>query len=58
VDEDKGAANPFAERVRINRVEYADGTIWQRKDWNYAEVRASIQRAVSTPWGAEMCRAL
>jgi hypothetical protein len=52
------AANPFAERVRINRVEYADGTIWQRTDWNYAEVRASIQRAVSTPWGGEMCRAL
>ena len=53
-----GAANPFAERVVINRVEYADGSIWQRRDWNYAEVRASIQRAVSTPWGAEMCRAL
>lgn len=53
-----GAENPFAERVRINRVEYADGSIWQRKDWNYGEVRASIQRAVSTPWGAEMCRAL
>lgn len=52
------ASNPFAERVVVNRVEYADGTIWQRKDWNYAEVRASIQRAVSTPWGAEMCRAL
>ena len=52
------AANPFAERVIINRVEYADGSIWQRKGWNYAEVRASIQRAVSTPWGAEMCRAL
>lgn len=52
------AANPFAERVLINRVEYADGSIWQRRDWNYAEVRASIQRAVSTPWGAEMCRAL
>lgn len=52
------AANPFAERVLINRIEYADGTIWQRKDWNYAEVRASIQRAVSTPWGGEMCRAL
>jgi hypothetical protein len=50
--------NPFAERVVINRIEYADGSIWQRKDWNYAEVRASIQRAVSTPWGAEMCRAL
>jgi len=52
------AASPFAERVRINRVEYADGSIWQRKDWNYSEVRASIQRAISTPWGAEMCRAL
>lgn len=51
-------ANPFNERVRINRIEYADGSIWQRKDWNYAEVRAAIQRAVSTPWGAEMCRAL
>jgi hypothetical protein len=54
----KGSANPFAERVLINRIEYADGSIWQRKDWNYGEVRASIQRAVSTPWGAEMCRAL
>jgi hypothetical protein len=54
----KGSANPFAERVLINRVEYADGSIWQRKEWNYAEVRDSIQRAVSTPWGAEMCRAL
>lgn len=54
----KASANPFAERVLINRIEYADGSIWQRKDWNYAEMRASIQRAVSTPWGAEMCRAL
>jgi hypothetical protein len=54
----RGAANPYGERVVINRIEYADGSIWQRKDWNYAEVRSSIQRAVSTPWGAEMCRAL
>jgi hypothetical protein len=54
----RNAVNPFAERVVVNRVEFADGTIWQRKDWNYAEVRASIQRAISTPWGAEMCRAL
>lgn len=54
----KGSANPFAERVRVNRVEYADGTIWQRKDWDYSQVRDSIRRAVSTPWGAEMCRAL
>jgi hypothetical protein len=52
------AANPFAERVVVNRIEYADGSIWQRKDWNYAEMRSAIQRAVSTPWGTEMCRAL
>ena len=54
----KGSADPFAERVLINRVEYADGSIWQRKDWNFAEMRAAIQSAVSTPWGAEMCRGL
>jgi len=52
------ADNPYRERVRINRIEYADGSIWQRKDWNFAEVRAAVQRAVSTPWGAEMCRGL
>lgn len=48
----------FAEDVVINRVEYADGTIWQRKDWNFAEVRISYARALATPWGAEMCRGL
>ena len=52
------AENPYRERVVINRIEYADGTIWQRKDWNFGEMRASIQRAVSTPWGTEMCRGL
>ena len=46
------------EAAIINRVEYTDGTIWQRKDWNYAAVRASIARAIATPWGAEMCRSL
>jgi hypothetical protein len=48
----------FDESVVVNRVEYSDGTIWQRRDWNFAEVRESIKRATSTPWGAEMCRAL
>lgn len=50
--------NLFEEQVVINRVEYADGSIWQRKDWNFAEVRLSIARAIGTPWGAEMCRSL
>jgi hypothetical protein len=46
------------ENVVINRVEYADGSIWQRKDWSFAEVKLSYTRAIGTPWGAEMCRAL
>ena len=54
----KSPDTPFQERVVINRVEYQDGSIWQRKDWKFAEVRSAIARAVSTPWGAEMCRSL
>jgi hypothetical protein len=50
--------NLFAEKVVINRVEYADGSILQRKDWNFAEVRPGIERAIKTPWGGEMCRAI
>ena len=52
------SGNTYQERVVINRVEYADGSIWQRKDWNFSEVRASVTRATATPWGAEMCRGL
>jgi hypothetical protein len=48
----------FREKVVINRVEYSDGSIWQRKDWNFAEVKPSIARALATPWGLEMCRGL
>lgn len=42
----------------INRVEFADGSIWQRKDWSFGEIRLTFNHAVSTPWGAEMCRGL
>ena len=52
------ARSPFEESVLINRVEYQDGFIWQRKDWNFGEIRLTYNRAVSTPWGSEMCRAL
>lgn len=52
------SGNLFQEKVVINRVEYADGSIWQRKDWNFAEVKSGIARAISTPWGTEMCRGL
>lgn len=48
--------NPLQEKAVINRVEYVDGTIWRRKDWNFAEVRQNYLRAVAAPWGKEMCR--
>jgi hypothetical protein len=50
--------NLFEERVVINRVEYSDGSILQRREWNFAEMKSSIERAVKTPWGTEMCRAI
>ncbi|HZE70095.1 MAG TPA: hypothetical protein VE135_11300 [Pyrinomonadaceae bacterium] len=52
------SANAFQENVLINRVEYSDGSIWQRKDWNFGEIRLTYARAVNTPWGNEMCRGL
>lgn len=54
----KKSADTGEAKVVINRVEYADGTIWQRKDWKFGEVRLSYARAVATPWGTEMCRGL
>jgi hypothetical protein len=53
------ANSPFQEKVVINRVEFADGKSWMRKDWNANEIRAGYQRAMATPWApTEMCRAL
>jgi len=53
------AASPFQEKVVINRVEFADGKSWMRKDWNAGEIKTAYQRAMATPWSPnEMCRAL
>ena len=54
----KKSGNLGEEKVIINRVEYADGSIWQRKDWKFGEVRLGYTRAIATPWGREMCRGL
>ena len=54
----KKSASEGTEQVVINRVEFADGSIWQRRDWSFSEVRLSYARAVATPWGTEMCRGL
>jgi len=52
-------ANQFQEKVVINRVEFADGQSWMRKDWNSGEIKAAYERAMATPWSPnEMCRSL
>jgi len=53
---DSGAA--FKENVLINRIEFSDGTIWQRKAWNLAEVKGSYERVLREPWLPGMCKGL
>jgi hypothetical protein len=55
---DNKSGNLFEETILINRVEYADGAILQRKDWGYAKIKASLDRILEKPWGREMCRKL
>jgi hypothetical protein len=55
---DNKPENLFDEKILINRVEYADGTIWQRIGWSYANMKPAINRVLQTPWGTEMCRKL
>jgi len=50
--------NAFDEKVLINRIEFGDGSVWQRKDWKSGEIREAYRRATSTPWPKEMCRGL
>lgn len=54
----KKTENSGGEKVVINRVEYADETIWQRKDWSFGEIRLSYARAMATPWVQGMCKGL
>lgn len=52
------SGTPFQESVLINRIEYADGSLWQRKAWNLAEVKASYERVLREPWLPNMCKGL
>ena len=51
-------ARAFKADAVINRVEFADGAVWQRLDWDIKSEQPKIKRAVSTPWGSEVCREL
>src|SRR5919205_582976 len=46
------------ETVVINRIEYSDGTVWQRKAWNLAEVKSTYERVLREEWVPGMCKAL
>ena len=48
----------FDEKVQVNRIEYADDDVLQRGHWKLADVKASVDRVTSTPWGKEICRPL
>ena len=52
------SGTPFKESVLINRIEYTDGTLWQRKGWSTAEVKASYDRVLREPWLPGMCKGL
>jgi len=54
----KSTEKPFDEKVFINRIEFSDGTLRQRGNWKYEDIQAAVERATSTPWGKEVCRAL
>lgn len=47
---------PVTAEPAVSRVEFADGAVWQRLDWHYADEKKKIMSAISTPWGSEMCR--
>ena len=49
---------PFKETVLINRIEFTDGSLWQRKAWSLAEVKGSYERALREPWLPGMCKGL
>jgi hypothetical protein len=49
---------PFKESVLINRIEFTDGSMWQRNAWSLAEVKSSYERALREPWLPGTCKGL
>lgn len=53
----KASADQFTEGVVINRVEYSDGSFWQRRDWNVNDLKL-IPKARSETRNMPSCRGL
>jgi hypothetical protein len=51
------ASRDFDEIVIVNRVEYEDGSTWQRKDWNFENVKYTA-RPASKAQKIQPCRGL
>ena len=39
-----GSGKQFDESVVIDRIEYEDGSVWQRKDWNFEEAKLAVRK--------------
>ena len=51
----KGSGNQFQETVVIDRVEYADGSFWQLKDWTF-DVSKLVSKPRADSQKVSMCR--
>jgi len=54
----KGGGSQFQESVVINRVEFADGTAWQRKDWVLKDSPTTAKASVREGRSISPCRGL
>ncbi len=52
----KGSGNQFQETVIIDRVEYADGSFWQRKDWTFDVAKLTSKATSGREARMPMCR--
>ena len=52
----KKMSEAFDEAVLINRVEYEDGSVWQRKGWNFDDVKLTVRPADTRKY--EPCQGL
>ena len=50
------AGKPFDEQIVINRIEYGNGAILQRDDWDYKGLKDSIDKAAKSFTKGEICR--
>jgi hypothetical protein len=53
---DKDSKSQFEEAVLINRIEFADGSFWQRKEWNLDQVKLTSKARETR--NMPMCRGL